>query len=651
MAYKSSSQSQALDLDSIIEERIERVVSLNGRSGEPNCLKVCNFLKPSGVSNDEQVISSPPLRIPTSDLQDLSLNVQFKGWQPPPINWKSWVLSMHSKHRQTWEKAGIEKSILSSVYRIVRQNKTIYEVADKWCPKTNTFIFPSGESTVTLEDIIVLGGYSVLGDSVLIPLDDDLSRRVEILIDLFRIVKKTSGQHTCTHNTWIQYFIGYGTKLEHEAFLVLWLLRFVFPKDYVKADVFPIAIRLSEGCRLAFGPAVLAHIYKDLGLLKQYILSKRADLGNNHTTLILWAPFQLVQLWVWERFPTLSPTPGLIKHHEPRVARWHNIDKSKFRQVKFSVNKGEGHFKWRPYAAALSNWQPPEFYREECSKGRNLKKAGKDTVDEDKLTIEQFLQTIDSSVGNGSKAASCIQSHSSTTENVVNLDVTSMVKNIETDTQPQTSRGKMEDRMEDRNLRNFQSFVGEREQGREEFGADINITKPIMKNIEKDMQPQASREKMDKSMEDGNSSSGQRFVGEIEEAREVGVDTNMKLMMKYTKKDKQPETSIEKQKRSVEAGNSGSMQSSVRAILIEQARTVGFDINMKLMMKITEKDTQPGTSTEIRERNMEDSNVQNESEGAREDGGHCRRGLYDTELEARILNLEKIFAKLKADVE
>ncbi|KAM7268723.1 hypothetical protein ACFE04_010889 [Oxalis oulophora] len=131
----STSTSSDTDTTSIIEERIENVVSLNGSSissSEP-CLKVCNFLKPcvvttgsESVVDNEQVIFSP-----TSDVQAtaaLSLNVRFLGWQTLPKNWKSWVLSMHSKHHQTWKQA---------------------------------------ESTITLEDMIVLGEFPVLGHSVL----------------------------------------------------------------------------------------------------------------------------------------------------------------------------------------------------------------------------------------------------------------------------------------------------------------------------------------------------------------------------------------------------------------------------------------------------------------------------------------------------
>jgi len=42
----------------------------------------------------------------------------------------------------------------------------LFGVVEKWCCDTNTFVFPFGEATLTLEDIMVLGGYPVLGDPV-----------------------------------------------------------------------------------------------------------------------------------------------------------------------------------------------------------------------------------------------------------------------------------------------------------------------------------------------------------------------------------------------------------------------------------------------------------------------------------------------------
>ena len=61
-------------------------------------------------------------------------------------------------------------------------------------------------------------------------------------------------------------FMNTGSDIEHEAFLVLWLSRFVFPISYslVTQRVFPIAVHLARGTKIALAPAILATIYRDL---------------------------------------------------------------------------------------------------------------------------------------------------------------------------------------------------------------------------------------------------------------------------------------------------------------------------------------------------------------------------------------------------
>ncbi|KAM7263872.1 hypothetical protein ACFE04_001555 [Oxalis oulophora] len=339
---------------SMIEERSEKVVSLNGDG----------FTKV--VSMHEQIASIPSIPISTNTQLLLPLKVVFfNGRQTPPLSekWKSWVQSMHSKqHHHTWIKAGIEKSILSSIYQHMEiHNELIVALTDKWCPKTNTFIFPWGETTITLEDMFVLGGFSLLGHSVTINnalYDADMLRIQQALFDSW-----TKPTRKCTHHSWINYFMDTGMELEHQVFLVLWLSRFVFPRTVVSVEMFPIAIQLSKGFRLALAPAVLADIYRELGLLKDYISSSgKVSSGDNRKPLFLCAPFQLLQVWVWERFPSLSPTPGLIQPGEPRVARWDKIHKLVVQDIGFALNSSGGNFQWRPYAATLSNWQPPPAY-------------------------------------------------------------------------------------------------------------------------------------------------------------------------------------------------------------------------------------------------------------------------------------------------
>ncbi|XP_047266872.1 uncharacterized protein LOC124897696 [Capsicum annuum] len=148
---------------------------------------------------------------------------------------------MESVDHSIWKAAGIYDSIMGSVYKVYIDKVLIFGLVERWCCETNTFMFPWGEATVTLEDMMILGGFDVLGGPVL----------------------------------WLNILMDSGRDTELETFLSLWLSRFVFPgNEYGKIGrhVFPIAVNFTRGTRLALDPAVLASIYKDLSLLKQTMI-------------------------------------------------------------------------------------------------------------------------------------------------------------------------------------------------------------------------------------------------------------------------------------------------------------------------------------------------------------------------------------------
>ena len=345
--------------DAIFEEREELMLSPTG--GNPT-LRIAHFLKPSVVSIDE--LPSPFLSAePTiSELENLPMKVQFKGWQHPHVKWKMWVGNLHSKYQSMWKKAGIYEAIMCSKYSIFRQQDLVLGLAEKWCPKTNTFIFPWGEATVTLEDMMALGGYSVLGDSVLSPLvTKEMEEIHEILLDALKKTA-TSGSIIASQHSWLEHFMGNGSKYEHEAFLSYWLSKFVFPMPHYRIEKrsFPLAIHLARGTQIALAPAVLSSVYTDLGLLKEKLFaSKKLD----YKGVLISAPFQLVQLWAWERFTTFRPTPISITQGEPRPARWHKVKPLGIENVRLAIDSAGENFLWRPYAIALNhNWLFPKFY-------------------------------------------------------------------------------------------------------------------------------------------------------------------------------------------------------------------------------------------------------------------------------------------------
>uniref|UniRef100_A0A803LYC6 Aminotransferase-like plant mobile domain-containing protein n=2 Tax=Chenopodium quinoa TaxID=63459 RepID=A0A803LYC6_CHEQI len=165
-----------------------------------------------------------------------------------------------------------------------------------------------------------------------------------------------------------------GSEFEHEAFLTLWLSRYVLPAQadgVINKGVFPIAILLARGTKISLAPAILASIYKDLRLLKEKIvwlreLGDQVD-GGSVSRLCLSSPLQLLQVWIWERFTTLSPKPNFVTDGI-RLQKWHKVANPKNNDVGLAFDAAMESFRWRPYTTSLSNGSIcDKLYVEEAS--------------------------------------------------------------------------------------------------------------------------------------------------------------------------------------------------------------------------------------------------------------------------------------------
>uniref|UniRef100_A0A803LYD9 Aminotransferase-like plant mobile domain-containing protein n=1 Tax=Chenopodium quinoa TaxID=63459 RepID=A0A803LYD9_CHEQI len=90
--------------------------------------------------------------------------------------------------------------------------------------------------------------------------------------------------------------------MEHVGFLAFWLSMFVFPvidDGSVGSHGFPVAIRLAKGARIALAPAVLACLYQNMSFLTMHA----ADFDSAKKEVSVPGPFQILQLWAFERFP------------------------------------------------------------------------------------------------------------------------------------------------------------------------------------------------------------------------------------------------------------------------------------------------------------------------------------------------------------
>ncbi|KAH7546685.1 hypothetical protein FEM48_Zijuj01G0227800 [Ziziphus jujuba var. spinosa] len=353
--------------ETIFEEREELMVSPFG--GNPT-LRVAHFLRPL-ISIEEQPLptlsspSSPVIPTTAYDLQEPASKIQFKGWRNQHKKWEAWIQSLHPKYQSIWKKAGTYEAIMGSRYFFCKHKELVLGLAEKWCPETNTFVFPWGEATITLEDMMVLGGFSVLGDSVSCPLlTKEMVDTENKLFEARKTAKKYNNPNV-SHASWLNHFMGSGSELEHLAFLSMWLSKFLFPSttgDILQRRVFPIAIHLAIGTRVALAPAVLSRIYEDLGLLKLRLMDYSTKLEKVFQVLNLYAPFHLVQLWAWERFPLSRSNPNHISNGEPRLARWHMLKPGKIENIRLNLDSAGECFQWRPYAISVVNWLFPKFY-------------------------------------------------------------------------------------------------------------------------------------------------------------------------------------------------------------------------------------------------------------------------------------------------
>ncbi|XP_020416898.1 uncharacterized protein LOC18780981 [Prunus persica] len=353
--------------DYMVEEREEYMVSPTG--GNP-FLRKAYFLKPTLPSSAKE----PPLKLPLcfSSLpshfepkKKWPLKVKFPGWRTVSEDFITWVDRLASVHESTWKKAGIYEAILSSRYEIRRQGDLACGFAEKWCSETNSFIFPWGEATITLEDVMILGGFSVLGHTVLSPLETTESKEIEEKLNRERRTPYRDVSRDVLASEWLKKFKNSGTEFEHEAFLALWLSRFVFQgaSCRIHKHAISMAIHLARGTRIALAPAVLASIYRDLGLLKREIVaSNQLKRGRATSEAILRSPFQLVQVWAWERFSELRPKPNDINYTKPRMARWEGVDGLKVKNLRIVLDSAGEDFMWRPYAMAMENWHLPNYY-------------------------------------------------------------------------------------------------------------------------------------------------------------------------------------------------------------------------------------------------------------------------------------------------
>ncbi|GJN36859.1 hypothetical protein PR202_gb25758 [Eleusine coracana subsp. coracana] len=339
----------------LVQESTAQIVSGGGRT-----VRSAFFLLPRADTSRPPSLPSQP-RDPGPVLE-AELRAEFKGWAGSPGLWRLWVAKLRPRHQRLWQDVGILDAILATTSRVRRHEAALLQLAAFWSAGTNTFIFPWGEATVTLQDVAVLAGLPLLGGPVRAALPYELEREVTAL-ESVRIMLNRSSKKKPTYGAWVKYFLEKDASelVEHGAFLSMWLSLFVFaapPFNVVRREVFPLAVRLARGQSVALAPAALASIYNDLSGLKRHFTSDKED-----ELFGVSAPMHILQLWIWEHFPELrpemanSPDPGNLG--APRAARWHDVSKPLNPKYVRAVFMSPMDFEWRPYGSSTFAL-PPE---------------------------------------------------------------------------------------------------------------------------------------------------------------------------------------------------------------------------------------------------------------------------------------------------
>ncbi|WJX37770.1 hypothetical protein P8452_25502 [Trifolium repens] len=343
----------------IMEVKEDSMTSLVGDK-EPT-FRIAHFLKPIANSiNHEHELNLNHYSCSVFEPKEGSLKINFNGWRYPNTKWVKWVDQLKPKYESVWKKAGIFEAIMSTKSHIMKNQDLVYGVVEKWCSETNTFVFPFGEATITLEDVVVLGGYSLFGSPISKPLKDQEMKEVEQKLNHARSQLHKTKSGAPRTSIWMDIFIDKGSEIEHEAFLATWLSIFVFPHNrmLVKSCLFPIVVRLARGNTIALAPSVLASLYKDLSLFKKQIvnLKKCSDKFPLVLDVNVQSPFYLVQVWVWERFKNLQPQPKLINYGDPLLLRWDMVKALKIENVRLALDSATDYFIWRPYVRYVEKY-------------------------------------------------------------------------------------------------------------------------------------------------------------------------------------------------------------------------------------------------------------------------------------------------------
>ncbi|RYQ92858.1 hypothetical protein Ahy_B09g099099 isoform E [Arachis hypogaea] len=197
----------------------------------------------------------------------------------------------------------------AGLYHLVRLNSQWFWVdepllsafIERWCPETHTFHMPFGECTITLQDVAYQLG---------LPIDGFHER--------FRVLLADASEET--------------VRIYARAYIMMLLSSQLFVDknaNRIHLRWLPYLASMDDLSRYSWGSAALAWLYRCLCR------------GTNRNVVNLAGPLQLLQSWIFWRFPSLRPSSFDVFGF-PLASRYGLL---------FSVQNLFDYFMWEPYSS------------------------------------------------------------------------------------------------------------------------------------------------------------------------------------------------------------------------------------------------------------------------------------------------------------
>ncbi|KAK3036178.1 hypothetical protein RJ639_030248 [Escallonia herrerae] len=252
-----------------------------------------------------------------------------------------------SDNFKEWKLNRTQKRLLRGQIFQQLDRHLIGALVERWRSETNTFHFPLGELTITLEDVGFILGLPVTGRPVIAPPSEATNKRTAR--DFFTSIPQDQFSTGVLPDNYTDQMLVLYT----QAFL-LWVMgAILFPttsKNTVSVKYLPLLGNLLEVGDYAWGAATLAYLYRALHK------ATRPD------SKAICACLSLLQVWSYEHLATGAPTRrDGTDNVWPRLCAWEYSQKDSHYQRRddphhnITYYRGEldslspGQMRWAPY--------------------------------------------------------------------------------------------------------------------------------------------------------------------------------------------------------------------------------------------------------------------------------------------------------------